>query len=86
MPETPTYPRDRDLLTEALREAGAGRLPGHMGLEILELGEGTARMRCEIGPPDLALNGYLHAGSVVALADTASATSPKLEPDSPPWR
>ncbi|MCZ6519502.1 MAG: hypothetical protein O6853_06875 [Actinobacteria bacterium] len=48
MPETPTYPRDRDLLTEALREAGASRLPGHMGLEILEIGEGIARMPCEI--------------------------------------
>ncbi len=72
MPETPTYSRDRDLLTEALRQAGAGRLPGHMGLEILEIGEGIARMRCEIGPHHLALNGYLHAGSVVALADTAA--------------
>ncbi len=48
MPETPTYPGDRDLLTEALGEAGAGRLPGHMGLEILEIGEGIARMHCEI--------------------------------------
>ena len=38
MPEIPTYPGDRDLLTAALGEAGAGRLPGHMGLEILEIG------------------------------------------------
>ena len=72
MPETPTYPLDPETLTEALRAAGVDRLPGHMGLEILEIGEGAARMRCEIGPHHLAPNGYLHAGSVVALADTAA--------------
>lgn len=72
MAQPPQYPRDPDQLTEALRVAGATRLPGHMGLEIVDLSPGTARMRCEIGEHHLAPNGYLHAGSIISLADTAA--------------
>jgi 1,4-dihydroxy-2-naphthoyl-CoA hydrolase len=43
-----------------------------MGLELMEIGEGSARMRCEIQAFHLAPNGYLHAGTVITLADTAS--------------
>lgn len=63
---------DRDAIAEMLRQAGAVTLPGHMGLELIEIGEGTARMRCAIQPFHLAPNGYLHAGAVITLADTAA--------------
>lgn len=63
---------DRTAIGEMLRQAGADRLPGHMGLELIEIGEGTARMRCAIEPYHLAPNGYLHAGAVITLADTAA--------------
>lgn len=55
-----------------LREASAVTLPGHMGLELIDIGEGTAAMRCVIRPIHLAPNGFLHAGAVVTLADTAA--------------
>lgn len=63
---------DRGAISELLRQAGADKLPGHMGLELIEIGERTARMRCEIQPYHLAPNGYLHAGAVITLADTAA--------------
>jgi 1,4-dihydroxy-2-naphthoyl-CoA hydrolase len=63
---------DRGKVTEMLRQASEVTLPGHMGLELVEIGEGTAGMRCEIQPFHLAPNGYLHAGAVITLADTAA--------------
>jgi 1,4-dihydroxy-2-naphthoyl-CoA hydrolase len=63
---------DRDKVAEMLRQASEVTLPGHMGLELVEIGEGSAVMRCEIQPFHLAPNGYLHAGAVIALADTAA--------------
>lgn len=55
-----------------LRQAGGDKLPGHIGLELIDIGESTARIRCEIQPYHLAPNGYLHAGAVITLADTAA--------------
>lgn len=45
-------------------------LVSHMGLEILDAGEGVAKARMMVTPLHLAPNGFLHAASVVALADT----------------
>lgn len=56
----------------ALTQAGAEMLPGYLGFDILELGDGRSLMRCEISAHHLAPNGYLHAGVVVALADTTA--------------
>lgn len=72
MPEIPLFPKDKKDLVTLLEELGAARLPGLLGIELLELGEGTARMRCVVEPKHLASNGYLHAASVVALADTTA--------------
>lgn len=55
-----------------LREAGKVTLPGYMGLELVEITDGGAVMRCEIQPHHLAPNGFLHAGTIVTLADTAA--------------
>jgi uncharacterized protein (TIGR00369 family) len=49
-----------------------GSLPGHLGFEWIDIRRGYARGRFEIAKHHLAPNGYLHAASVVALADTAS--------------
>jgi len=48
-----------------------GRLPGLMGIEIVEVTQGVVRARLNVRPDLLAPNGYLHAATVVALADTA---------------
>jgi uncharacterized protein (TIGR00369 family) len=60
-----------ELTLAQLQEAGAGGLPGLLGIEILEAGDGSAQARLELGPQHQAPNGYLHAGTVVALADSA---------------
>ena len=52
-------------------EAGRGRLPGLLGIEIDEIDVGRVRMHLPLRAELLAPNGYLHAGTVVALADSA---------------
>jgi 1,4-dihydroxy-2-naphthoyl-CoA hydrolase len=60
-----------ELTLAQLQEAGATGLPGLLGIEIQEAGDGRARARLELGEQHQAPNGYLHAGTVVALADSA---------------
>ena len=56
---------------EELNRWGDGYLPGSIGFEVLEVGTGRLQARMPIRPELLAPNGYLHAASIVALADTA---------------
>ena len=51
---------------------GEGRLPGHLGIEVVAVEPGRAVLRLPVRPELLAPNGYLHAASVVGLADTAA--------------
>ncbi len=48
-----------------------GTLPGYLGLEIMKIEGGHVDARLTIRPELLAPNGFLHAATVVALADTA---------------
>jgi uncharacterized protein (TIGR00369 family) len=48
---------------------GAGTFPALVGIEV-DAREGEALGRLSVRPEHLAPNGYLHAGAVVALADT----------------
>lgn len=72
MPEPHGWPADRAELTQMLTAAGTATLPGYMGLEVLEIGDGHCRIRLQIAPHHLAPNGYLHAGAIITLADTAA--------------
>ena len=56
---------------EAFKELGRGRLPGLIGIEVDEIEVGHVRMHLPLREELLAPNGYLHAGTVVALADSA---------------
>lgn len=47
-------------------------LPALLGFEVVETGPGRLLATMAVTPDLLAPNGYLHAASVVALADTAS--------------
>jgi hypothetical protein len=49
-----------------------GCLPAHLGIKILFVGDGELTAELEVAAHLLAPNGYLHAGSVVTLADTAA--------------
>lgn len=53
-------------------EFGANRLPGYMGIEITRVENAEVAARIDIKPHHLAPNEYLHAGTVVTLADTAA--------------
>jgi uncharacterized protein (TIGR00369 family) len=72
MPEMPHFPRDQTELARTLEALGASRLPGLLDIELVELGDGVSRMRCVIAEKHLASNGYLHAASLVAVADTTA--------------
>ena len=48
-----------------------GKLPGVLGFEWSEVRSGAVKGRFDVQPRHLSPNGYLHAASVVALADTA---------------
>jgi 1,4-dihydroxy-2-naphthoyl-CoA hydrolase len=56
---------------DELNERGIGTLPGLMGLTILEAEEGKISSRLDLREELMAPNGYLHAATVVALADTS---------------
>jgi 1,4-dihydroxy-2-naphthoyl-CoA hydrolase len=51
---------------------GAEYLPGYLGIEILSVEPGRLTAQLPVKPHLLAPNGYLHAGSVISLADTAA--------------
>jgi 1,4-dihydroxy-2-naphthoyl-CoA hydrolase len=58
-------------ILDRLNERGVGTLPGLIGLEILEAEEGRIASRLELREELMAPNGYLHAATIVALADTS---------------
>ena len=63
---------DTKYTPESMTQFGASSLPGHLGIQITKVAEGEIGARLDVQPHLLAPNGYLHAGTVVTLADTAS--------------
>jgi uncharacterized protein (TIGR00369 family) len=55
---------------EQLNARGEGFLPGLIGIEIISAEPGRLTSRLPLRPELLAPNGYLHAATVIALADT----------------
>lgn len=64
---------------EELNSWGKGCLPGLMGFEVLAAEAGRLRARMAVRPELLAPNGYLHAASVIALADTACGFGTRVD-------
>jgi 1,4-dihydroxy-2-naphthoyl-CoA hydrolase len=58
-------------ILDRLNERGVGTLPGLIGIEILEAEKGWLASRLELREELMAPNGYLHAATIVALADTS---------------
>lgn len=56
---------------EKLKQLTHNTLPGHLGIRVIDVAEGELHAEMDIAQHHLAPNGYLHAGSVVTLADTA---------------
>lgn len=55
---------------EGLNELSQGTLVDHLGIHVCGVGLAHASGELELGPEHLAPNDYLHAGTVIALADT----------------
>jgi len=63
--------RSKRKMERELRQRLRQGLPGRLGIELVALDSGLLTVRMAVGEDHMAANGYLHAGSVVALADTA---------------
>ncbi|HET9205435.1 MAG TPA: PaaI family thioesterase [Burkholderiaceae bacterium] len=59
------------LTPEDFNRRGSGHLPGYLGLVITHVGAREVRSELAVRKALMAPNGYLHAGSVVTLADTS---------------
>jgi 1,4-dihydroxy-2-naphthoyl-CoA hydrolase len=55
---------------DELNARGQGYLPGLIGIDFISLEPGRLTSRLALRPELLAPNGYLHAATIVALADT----------------
>ncbi|GAC1330653.1 MAG: PaaI family thioesterase [Candidatus Dormibacteria bacterium] len=71
MSEVGATPGERVDVT-VLNEFVKDYLPGYMGVEFTSVTSGRVEARLEIQPHHMAPNGFLHAASVVTLADTAA--------------
>lgn len=60
------------LTPEYFDNFGAQFLPGYLGIKTLEVGAGRLRARLDIAEHHLAPHRFLHAGTIVSLADTAA--------------
>ncbi|HWY72994.1 MAG TPA: PaaI family thioesterase [Burkholderiaceae bacterium] len=64
-------PLRSDVSIELMQQRARIGLPALLGLEVVGVADGDVQMRVSIEPRMLAPNGYLHAATVIALADTA---------------
>ena len=60
------------LTSDQFNQRGADNLPGHLGIIITEVNKSEVRSELPVKKSLMAPNGYLHAGSVVTLADTSA--------------
>ncbi len=59
------------ITVDVMNDRGAGRLPALFGFRVMAIEQGLLVAELEIRPELLAPNGFLHAATIVALADTA---------------
>lgn len=57
---------------EYFNKLGAENLPGHLGIVITHVGASEVRAELPLQKSLMAPNGFLHAGSVITLADTCA--------------
>jgi 1,4-dihydroxy-2-naphthoyl-CoA hydrolase len=60
------------LTPENFNEFGTGKLPGHLGIVVTHVSESRTEAELTITEALMAPNGFLHAGTVVTLADTCA--------------
>lgn len=60
------------LTAEQLTRIGDGHLPGYLGFVVTSVQAGRLQAEITVQPHHMAPNGFLHAATVIALADTAA--------------
>jgi uncharacterized protein (TIGR00369 family) len=60
----------REITLETMNELGRNYLADMLGIEILQIDGNKLKSQMKVTPQHLAPNGYLHAATVIALADT----------------
>lgn len=58
--------------TEYFNELGSSGLPGHIGIVVTKVAPGELHAELTVTEIHMAGNGFLHAGTVVTLADTSA--------------
>jgi len=61
-----------DIQPEYFHQRQVGTLPDRYGLRVTEIAEGRMQMQMELQPWMMAPNGFLHAASVIVLADSCA--------------
>jgi 1,4-dihydroxy-2-naphthoyl-CoA hydrolase len=56
---------------EKLNQSGENGLIGHLGFRVVHVGSAEVRSELDVQKYHMAPNGFLHAGSIVSLADTS---------------
>jgi 1,4-dihydroxy-2-naphthoyl-CoA hydrolase len=64
--------------TERLNALSPDRFPGLIGFTVVEVYDDGLSARLQVRPDLLAPNGYLHAATVIGLADTACGYATRL--------
>lgn len=59
-------------VTDHFNQIGIGRLPGHLGIVVTHADATEIHAELPVQASLMAPNGFLHAASVIALADTAA--------------
>jgi 1,4-dihydroxy-2-naphthoyl-CoA hydrolase len=60
------------MTADEFNRRSVGKLPGHLGIVITHIGASEVHAEAAVQPALMAPNGFLHAGSVVTLADTSA--------------
>ena len=60
------------LTTDYFNGLSVGHLPAHLGISVTHVGSLEIMAELSLRPELMAPNGFLHAGSIVTLADTCS--------------
>jgi 1,4-dihydroxy-2-naphthoyl-CoA hydrolase len=60
------------LTPEGFNGIGTGKLPGHLGIVITAVSESQVEAELTVNETHMAPNGFLHAGTIVTLADTCA--------------
>jgi 1,4-dihydroxy-2-naphthoyl-CoA hydrolase len=66
-----TPPAEAELTADGFNGRSRGHLPGLLGVEILKISAQGVESRLAVRREVMAPNGFLHAASVIALADTS---------------